>query len=345
MRPLSEQVVVVTGASSGIGRTTAQLLGPRGASVALLARNEEALHVAAEEVRDAGGTAEVVVADVSDWSQVNRAREQVLGRFGRIDGWVNNAGVAVYAEFVDIDPEEMRRVIEVNLLGEMYGTKAALDAMRIAGSGVIVNVSSALARRSVPLQSAYCAAKHGITGFTESVRLELQDGYPGIHIVEVLPSSMNTPLFTHARSKMRYKPMPIPPIYDPSVVAEAIVHSLGHPSREVFVGGSGKLFEAAERVSPALVDAYLRQGNRGVDQQISDRPDDGRDNLFAPMEGPGATRGDWPAESKQSSLYTKVMELHPARTAMVAAAAVGAASLAVWKGRGLGGSNGHEDGE
>lgn len=333
MRPLSEQVVVITGASSGIGRVTAERLGAKGASVVLTARNDEALHAAAEEVRAAGGTAETQITDVSDWDQVKRAAEWTMERFGRIDGWVNNAGIAVYAEFAELTPEEMRRVVEVNLLGEMYGTKAALDAMRRDGEGVIVNVSSALARRSVPLQSAYCAAKHGVTGFTESLRLELQDSYPGIHVVEVLPSSMNTPLFTHARSKMRYKPMPIPPIYDPGVVAEAIVHSLEHPSREVFVGGSGKLFEAAERVSPALVDAYLRQGNRGVEQQLSDRPDEGRDNVFAPFDGPGAMRGDWPAESKQSSIYTKVMELHPARTAIVAAATLGAASLAVWRAR------------
>jgi short-subunit dehydrogenase len=321
------------------------MLGARGASVVLVARNDEALHAAAGEVRDAGGTAEVFMADVSDWSQVEAAANWAMQHFGRVDGWVNNAGIAVYAEFMDTDPDEMRRVIEVNLLGEMYGTKAALEAMKQEEAGVIVNVSSALARRSVPLQSVYCAAKHGVTGFTESVRLELSDSHPGIHVVEVLPSSMNTPLFTHARSKMRYKPMPIPPIYDPGVVAEAIVHSLEHPSREVFVGGSGKLFEAAERVSPALVDAYLRQGNRGVDQQLTDRPDDGRDNLFAPMEGPGATRGDWPAESKQSSLYTRVMELHPARTAMVAAAAVGAASLAAWKARRPARSNGNGRGD
>ena len=344
MRPLNEQVVVVTGASSGIGRVTAEMLGAKGASVVLVARNHEALHAAAEEVRAAGGTAEVYVADVSDWRQVERAAGWATERFGRIDGWVNNAGIAVYAEFADLTAEEMRRMIEVNLLGQMYGTKAALDHMKRAGEGVIVNVSSALARRSVPLQSAYCASKHGVTGFTESLRMELKDTHPGIHVVEVLPSSMNTPLFSHARSKMRYKPMPIPPIYDPAVVGEAIVHSLEHTPRELFVGGSGKLFEAAERVSPALVDAYLRQRHRGVDQQLSDQPDDGRDNLFAPFDGPGATRGDWPAESKQRSLYTKVMELHPMRTAAVAAAGVGAASLAVWKGRGLGRSHGNGNG-
>ena len=328
MRALSEQCVVITGGSSGIGRCTATRLGHRGASVALLARNREALEEAAKEVVEAGGQALVVTADVADWGQVEGAAKEVLQRFGRIDGWVNNAGVSVYAEFEALEPEEMRRVVEVNLLGQMYGTKAALEAMRQHGEGVIVNVSSALARRSVPLQSAYCASKHGVTGFTESLRMELQERHPGILVAEVLPSSIDTPLFTHARSKVGYKPMPIPPIYDPVVVAEAIVKALEEPQREIFAGGSGKLLEVGQRLSPGLVDAYLQSGQRGVKQQLTDRADDAVDNLFEPSRGRGAMTGDWGSKAKHASVYTQAMEYHPWRKVALAGAAIGAAALA-----------------
>ena len=330
MRALSDQVVVITGASSGIGRATARQLGTRGASVVLVARGEEALNAAAREVEQAGGTAMAACADVADWGQMDRVRGDSVARFGRIDAWVNNAGIAVYAPFHEVTPEEMRRIVEVNLLGEMYGTKAALEQMQAQGGGVIVNVSSALARRSVPLQSAYCAAKHGVTGFTESVRMEMEKEYPGIHIVEVLPSSIDTPLFAHARSKMGTKPMPIPPIYDPSVVADVILHALEKPQREIFAGGSGKFLEVGERLSPPLVDAYLGRGDRGTKQQLTSQPDDAVDNLFEPMPGPGEVTGDWGGESKRASAYTRHLEYHPGRKVALAAGSLAASMLAFW---------------
>ena len=328
-----DQVVVITGASSGIGRETAVQLGRRGARVVLAARNEPALDETVREVQQAGGQARAIPTDVSDWEQVERLAQAAVNEFGRIDVWVNNAGISLYADISETTPAEMKRIVEVNLLGEMYGTKAAFEQMKGQGSGVIINVSSALARRSVPLQAAYCAAKHGVTGFTESVRLELEKDYPGIRLVEVLPSSINTPLFDHARSKLGLKPMPIPPVYEPSVVAEAIVHACEHPQREVVVGGAGKAFVAAQQISAGLVDRYLLQGGRGVRQQKSGKPDDGRDNLFGPMPGPGSSTGDFGEGARASSIYTEALEQHPRRKLALAIAALGGTLLLV---RGIG---------
>ena len=323
--PIDEQVVVITGASSGIGRETARRLGASGASVVLAARNEEGLSEIKDELEASGCTATYVVTDVAEPGQVQYLAQQAVERMGRIDAWVNNAGIGIYGHFADTTPEEMRRVIEVNLLGEMYGSKAALEHMSTRGSGVIVNVSSALARRSVPLLAAYCASKHGITGFSESLRMELQRDFPDIHVVEVLPASMNTPLFEHARSKLGVLPRPLAPVYQPSVVADAILRACTSPQREIFAGGTGKGLEFAQRIAPGAVDWYLRRGNQGEKGQHDDSPDDGRDNIFEPMEGPGATTGRWSSESKASSLYTSVFETHRTR----AAAVVGAAAAAV----------------
>lgn len=295
----------------------------------LAARNEEALQQAAREIEEAGGTASYRPTDVSQWDQVERLAAETVREFGRIDTWINNAGIALYADISQASADEMRRVVEVNLLGEMYGTKAAFEQMKSAGRGVIINVSSALARRSVPLQAAYCGAKHGVSGFTEAVRMELQRSYPNIKLVEVLPSSINTPLFDHARSKLGEKPMPIPPIYEPSVVARALVEASEQAPREVVVGGAGKLFVATQQLNARIVDTYLLQNDRGFRQQRSGRPDDGVDNLSQPMPGPGSTTGSWSEDSRRSSLYTEFFEFHPWRKAFTAFALSTTALLAL----------------
>jgi short-subunit dehydrogenase len=328
-RRLSEQVIVVTGASSGIGRETAVMLGERGASVVLAARNETALREVAKEVARLGGTAEVVVTDVAEWPQVERLARVAIDRFGRIDTWVNNAAVSTYGAVEQMTAEEIARVIQVNLLGQIHGMMAAQPHLQRQGQGTIINVASALAERAVPLQAAYCAAKHGIKGFTEALRLELEQTGSGVAVTLILPSSINTPLFTHARSKLGVAPQPIPPVYEPRVVAEAILFAAKHPRRDIVVGGWGKLFTVMERLSPALLDWYMLQGDRAVKQQETNRPDDGRDNLFAPMAGNGSVTGEFGAESRSTSVYTRVLGRYPSRQRALMAAALAAGLVLV----------------
>jgi NAD(P)-dependent dehydrogenase (short-subunit alcohol dehydrogenase family) len=254
----------------------------------------------------------VVVTDVADAAQVDALADRAVERFGRIDTWINNAAVSIYASVADIEPEEMRRLIEVNLLGQMYGARAAIRAMRGKG-GTIVNVGSALSERAIPLQSAYVASKHGLQGFSEALRLELEHAKADIDVVLIMPSSTNTPLFNFARSKLGVQPMPVPPVYEPRVVAEAICHAAEHGGREIVVGGWGKLMTIGQWVSPTLLDRYMLQGGRMWEQQKTSRPDDARDNLFEPSSGSGSTTGDFGTGSKSSSLYTTLLELHPMR--------------------------------
>lgn len=327
-RPITGQVVVLTGAGSGIGRETALEFAQHGADLALAARNAEALETLRREVERIGGRALAVPTDVSDFDQVTALASRAVERFGRIDTWVNNASVSTYGTVEQLDVAEIRRVIEVNLLGEIHGMKAALPHLRDNG-GTIINVSSTLGKRAVALQAAYCAAKHGVVAFGEALRLELRnDGVP-VEIVDVLPSSINTPLFEHARSKIGVLPQPIPPVYEPRVVAKAIVGAAQRPVRQVFAGGAGRLLEIGQRISPALVDWYLLGPGRIVDKQKTEEPDDGRDNLDQPSEGSGRPTGRFGRGSKSTSLYTQVLGLHPVRARIASAAAVAAAAVLV----------------
>jgi short-subunit dehydrogenase len=324
-RPIRDQVVVVTGASQGIGRATALMLAERGASVVAAARNEEALRTLAET----GSNLETVMADVADAAQVEAVAQRAVDRFGRIDTWVNNAGISVYASVEALEPDEMARVIAVNLLGVMHGSRAAIPHVRRAGGGVIVNVGSALSDRAIPLQSAYVASKHGVAGFSEALRLELAQVGSDIDVVLVMPSSMNTPLFRFARSKIGVQPMPVPPVYDPRATAEAIVHAAEHGGREIVVGGWGKLLTLAQMASPSLLDGYMLQGARAWTSQRTSRPDDARDNLFEASTGPGSVTGDFGQGAKRTSVYTSQIELHPARRRAIKALLVGAALAVV----------------
>ncbi len=327
-RPLNEQVVVITGASTGVGREAATQCGQRGAAVVLAARNERALEEAAREVERLGGRAHVVPTDMAEWPRVERLARAAVERFGRIDTWVNAAAATAYGTVEELTVEEIERVIQVILLGEIYGMKAALPHLKRQGHGTIINVASALAVRGVPLQAAYCAAKHGIKGFTESLRLELAHERSGIHVTLLLPSSINTPLFTHARSKLGVKPQPIPPIYEPRVVAETILFAAEHPRRDIVVGGGGKMLTLMEALSPSLLDRYMLRKGKAFEQQRTSQPDDGRDNLFAPLDGGGSTTGEFGRKSKSASPYTRYLEQHPGRKrAALGAAALGALAL------------------
>ena len=320
-RPLAQQVVVVTGASSGIGRETTRFLARHGASVVLAARDEGALREAAAEVEVLGGQALVVVADVADAAQVQRVADRAAAQFGRIDTWVNNAGIATYGTVEQTTIDEMRRTIEVDLLGTIHGAKAALPFLR-QSRGALINVASVTGRLPVPLLAAYSAAKHGIMGFSDALRMELDHDKAGVSVTTILPYGINTPFFNHARSKLGVMPRPTPPAYPPSAVAEAIAWAAEHPTREIVVGGAGKSALLMRRLSPALVDKVMTLGGLAFRMQKSNRPDDGVDNLFAPVPNSGAVEGDYGKETVLGNGYARTFEFHPMRQRLAAAGAL-----------------------
>jgi NAD(P)-dependent dehydrogenase (short-subunit alcohol dehydrogenase family) len=279
------QTVVVTGASAGVGRAVARAFGARGANVALLARGEEGLEGAAKDVEAAGGTSLPIPLDVADARAVDAAASQVVARFGGLDVWVNNAFSSVLAPFWQISPEEFKRATEVTYLGYVYGTRAALDRMLPRDRGAIVQVGSALAYRGIPLQSAYCGAKHAIQGFTESLRCELLHRGTQVRVTMVQLPAVNTPQFGWVRSRLRRRPQPVPPIYQPEVAARAVVYAADHPNRrEYWVGGSTAATLVANAVAPGLLDRYLAR--TGFTSQQRPQPHDPADrgNLFEPVD-------------------------------------------------------------
>ncbi len=326
-RPLHEQVVVITGASSGIGRAAALKFGQVGASVVLAARNEAALQAVANQIREAGGRVHVVVTDVAEWTQVSNLAHEAVRMFGRIDTWVNNAAVAVYATVDDTTVEEIDRVIRVNLLGQMYGVKAAVPIMKREHSGTIINIASVEGERALPYHAVYAASKHAVKGFTEALRLEMEHDKTGIDVVLILPSSINTPFFNHARSRLGVLPRPIPPVYSPELAADAIVAAAQHPRRAIYVGGAGFMLRTLEAISPRLADRLMLTGGSAFKAQHSDRADDDRDNLFEPS-WEGRTEGDFGHLTKPS-LYTRLMMRTPI-WARVVVPALAAAAL-IWR--------------
>jgi NAD(P)-dependent dehydrogenase (short-subunit alcohol dehydrogenase family) len=256
-RPLADHVVVLTGASSGIGRATALRFGARGAAVVLAARARPALDATAVEVAAAGGTPLVVPTDVADFGQVQALARAAIDRFGRIDTWVNGAAVSLYGPMSDLEVPDIARVLQVNLMGQVHGVKAALPIMRAQGAGTIIAISSALGARSVPLQVPYCASKRAVIGLMEGLRMEERRAGTGVVVTTVVPSSINTPLFDHAPSTMGVRPAPIPPVYDPAAVADAIVFAATHPRRDLYVGAAAAVLDLLERLSPSLADRVL----------------------------------------------------------------------------------------
>ncbi|HVE47368.1 MAG TPA: SDR family oxidoreductase [Acidimicrobiales bacterium] len=268
---MAGRVVVVTGASAGIGRAAVRLFAENGDDVALLARGEAGLQAAAKEVVAAGGRALVVPTDVAHDDQVEAAAEKVERELGPMDVWVNNAFSSVFAPSWDTTSEELRRITEVSYLGFVWGTNAALRRMRPRDRGTIVQVGSALAYRGIPLQAGYCGAKHAIQAFTESVRCELLHERSNVRITMVQLPAVNTPQFGWVLSRLPREPQPVPPIYQPEVAARAIIHAAGDPGRrEYWVGATTAVTLLANAVAPGLLDRYL--GRTGPDSQQTDRP-------------------------------------------------------------------------
>ncbi|GAA1309892.1 hypothetical protein Psi02_40920 [Planotetraspora silvatica] len=281
---LSDKVVVVTGASGGVGRAIVRQLGGQGAIVALIARGEAGLAGAAVDVGVGGGTAKVFTADVADYEQVRQAAQRIETELGPIDVWINVAFTTVFAPFMEISPEEFERVTQVTYLGYVWGTRAALEVMRPRDSGVIVQAGSALAYRAIPLQSAYCGAKHAIKGFTESVRTELLAAGSSVKITMVQLPALNTPQFDWGLTRLRRHPQPVPPIYQPEVAAQAVLFAADHPERrEFWVGATTAATIMAERVAPGLLDRYL--GRTGVKaQQVEGKAPGEVSNLWEPAD-------------------------------------------------------------
>ena len=314
--PLSEQVVVITGASSGIGLVTAKQAAARGARVVLAARNTHDLEQAVETIRQRGGRAIAVTTDVSERSQVERLAAAAVREFGRIDTWVNNAAVSLYGRITQLSVDDMRRQMDVNYWGQVYGAITAVSYLRARG-GAIVNVGSALSDRAIPLQGNYCAAKHALKAFTDALRMELAEEGAPISVTLVKPASIDTPFFEKAKTYLGVEPQPVPPVYAPEVVSEVVLAAAERPIRELIAGGSGAKLSVA-RFLPRLADVYMERWT--FDAQRTDRPADDRpDNLYHPVVDDGGERGrNWNGHTRESSVYTRGW-LNPRASAAVCA--------------------------
>ena len=319
------RVVVVTGASAGVGRAIAQAFGRRGDAVALLARGEEALEAARREVESLGGRALPIPTDVADAEQVEVAAERAEGELGPIDVWVNDAMTTVFAPFKELAPEDYRRATEVTYLGYVWGTMSALRRMLPRDSGTIVQVGSALSYRAIPLQAAYCGAKFAVRGFTDSIRTELIHDGSNVHITMVQLPAVNTPQFNWCKTKLPNHPQPVPPIFQPEVPAEAVVWAAEHRRRELWVGKGAVQAIVGTMVAPGVADRYL--GKTGYKAQQTTQPvdPDRPSNLYEPVAGEHATHGMFDDRAKSRSPFLWMAE-H--RSLLAGAAAAGLAGLA-----------------
>jgi NAD(P)-dependent dehydrogenase (short-subunit alcohol dehydrogenase family) len=328
-----DQVVVITGATGGVGRAIARQYGNRGARVALLARGEEGLEAAADEVRSCGGKALTIPVDVADADAVNAAADRVESELGPIDVWINDAFTSVFAPFTEIGPEEFKRVTEVSYLGYVYGTRAALMRMLPRDHGTVVQVGSALAYRGIPLQTAYCGAKHAIQGFNEALRTELLHKGTRVRTTMVQLPAVNTPQFDWVLSRLRRHAQPVPPIYQPEVAARAVVYAADHPARrEYWVGASTVATLVANAIAPGLLDRYLAR--TGVSSQQTDEPVDPRkrSNLWKPADEcvDYGAHGDFDDRAHGRSAQVWGSQHHAlllGGTAVAAAGAIAAAKL------------------
>jgi short-subunit dehydrogenase len=331
LKKLSEQVLVITGASSGIGLVTARQAARRGAKLVLAARAEDALRTLAEEINTQsevngwGAEAIHVAADVGREADVRRVAEAALERFGRVDTWVNNAGVSIYGKILDTPVEDMRRLYETNFWGVVYGSLVAAEVLRQRG-GALINVGSTVSDRAIPLQGVYSSSKHAVKGFTDALRMELEEEGAPVSVTLIKPAAIDTPYTKHAKNLMESEPAVPPPVYAPEVVAEAILHCAETPERDVFAGGGGKAFSVMEKYMPRVGDRVME--NFLFDAQKLDEPARPRgDAGLYEASGELKERSGDGYRVMESSLYTKA-SLHPLLTgALIAGAGLVAAAL------------------
>jgi NAD(P)-dependent dehydrogenase (short-subunit alcohol dehydrogenase family) len=311
-KSLHEQVIVVTGASSGVGRAIARAAGEQGAKVVVAARGEEGLTAAVEEIERAGSEALAVPGDLAEQEQNDELVRRSLERFGRIDTFVANAIVTVYAEVEELEPDELRRVMDVNFFGVAYGFWAALPALK-ESRGTFLHVSSALAYRGIPLQAAYCSSKAAARTFLESARVELQKHRYDVAVSLVLPGAINTPQFDRDRQKLGKQPQPVPPIYEPEPYAAAVLHCAEKPIRELPVSWGAQKLLWGQKLSPRAGDWMLRRIGWKKQHTGEDKPIDSPDNLFETLPGDPGAHGRFDAQAKGSSAWTTLRLLIPKR--------------------------------
>lgn len=306
-----KETVVITGASAGLGRATAQEFGRHGARVGLLARGQDGLEAAKREIEELGGTALAIPTDVADAAAVEAAAAKVEAEFGPINIWVNNAMTSVFSPVKEMQAEEFKRVTEVTYLGVVYGTLAALKRMLPRNRGTVVQVGSALAYRSIPLQSAYCAAKHAISGFTDSLRSELIHDHSDVHVTMVQMPALNTPQFGWVKSRLKRKAQPVPPIFQPEVGARAIYYAAHHHRRELYVGIPTVEAIVGNKLMPGFLDRYLARN--GYDSQQTSKPEDPQrpNNLWHPLPGDHGAHGTFGDRARPRSPQLWA-DLHPA---------------------------------
>lgn len=323
---MPQDVVVITGASAGVGRAIAREFGKRRARVGLLARGIDGLEAAKREIIEAGGEAIVIPTDVSDADAVENAAARVEAELGPIDIWMNNAMTSVFAPVSELKPDELRRVLDVTFLGYAYGTMSALRRMVPRNRGTIVQVGSALAYRGIPLQAAYCAAKHAIQGFTDSVRCELLHDGSAVQITEVNLPAVNTPQFDWVLSKLPKRAQPVPPIYQPELIAEAIVWAAYHHRRSWNLGWPTTKAVVGNNFVPSYADDVLARD--GYDAQQTEEPEDPNraNNLWHPLPGDHGARGRFSDRAQSQSPHI-VLNRYRAPLLLAAAAFAGVTML------------------
>ena len=320
-KQVKDQVIVITGASSGIGLATAKEAASRGARVVLNSRDPVDLAKAVQEIREEGGEATMHIGDVADRSAMEGLADTAIAAYRRIDTWINNAGVSIYGEISEVRIEDARRLFDTNYWGVVNGSLVAVEHLATFG-GTLINVGSVLSETGYPLQGHYAASKHAVKGFTDSLRLELEKKEQPIVVTLIQPSAIDTPYPEHAKNYLSTDPKHEAPVYKPEVVADAILACAEKPHRNLRVGGSAKMYTAFEKVAPGLAD---RQKMSAFEAQLSDRPPSKDDALFDPISGDMAVHGSYPGRVRARSLYTKAA-LHPvAALAGVAALGVGIA--------------------
>jgi short-subunit dehydrogenase len=315
LKPLNEQVMVITGATSGIGLATAKRAAERGARVVLCSRNESELQHTVDQIQQSGGTARGVTADVSSPDDVERLAASAVEAFGALDTWVNNAGVSFFGRLTEVALEDMRQLFQVNFWGTVYGARAAIPHLKRNG-GALINIGSVVSDRAIPLQGAYSASKHAVKGFTDALRMELEEERAPISVTLIKPSTIDTPYFQHAKNYMEVEPKPQAPVYAPEIVANAILRAAEHPVRDITIGGGGRFLTAVGSALPRLTDFYMERAM--FKSQRSDLPSEGRPgNLYRPSGQENLERGEYQGHVMRSSIYTRAA-LSPGRALLMA---------------------------